>query len=215
LAKKPSKSLVRKKPEASGKADKTADELFDEEFAEIEAELETEEKTVKGQAKAAKPEEAAEASVKPSKAAEGAGAAKARARAGKATDAAAGETAEARAEEETAAEKGEERKTEKEKAEKEKPARKPRREEKHEEHIYVVPLRVPRGLPAYKRAERSIRDLREYLARHTKTPVTDVHIDASINRLVWAGGGKHLPARIRVRAMKFEDGVVEAEALAE
>jgi len=72
-----------------------------------------------------------------------------------------------------------------------------------------------RDEPAYRRAGRSIRDIRKYLARHTKTSPKDIHIDASINQLVWARGGKHVPPRIRVRAMKFEDGVVEAEALME
>ena len=192
MAKKPSKSLVRKKPEASVEAAKTTDELFEQDFAQIEAELEAEETG----AKSAKAPTAEKETAAP----------KAKATPEKASADVAGEPAEKSAPEETAGD---------EKAAEEKPAKKSRRDEKQEEHIFIVPLKVPRGMPSYKRAERSMRDLREFLSKHTKTPMEDVHIDASINNLIWTGGGKRVPARLRIRAVKFDDGVVEAEALAE
>jgi large subunit ribosomal protein L31e len=43
----------------------------------------------------------------------------------------------------------------------------------------------------------------------------DVKIDKSINEHVWARGSQKPPAKIRVRAMKFEDGQVQAELAGE
>ena len=39
----------------------------------------------------------------------------------------------------------------------------------------------------------------------------DVKLDKSINEHVWSRGSEKPPAKIRVRAMKFEDGQVQAE----
>jgi large subunit ribosomal protein L31e len=39
----------------------------------------------------------------------------------------------------------------------------------------------------------------------------DVKLDKSINEAVWARGSQKPPRRIRVRAMKFDDGQVQAE----
>ncbi len=176
--------------------DRSADELFEEDFAEIQAELATEEKAVK--AKPVKEEaEAAETHVKEEVV----------------EDVSPKEIGEV----EDAAEIAPDGEVEEvvDKAAKKKAARLARREEKHEEHIFIVPLKYPPKMASYKRAERSVREVRKYLARHTKTQPEDIHIDSSINQLIWARGGKHVPPRIRVRAMKFEDGVVEAEALTE
>ena len=39
----------------------------------------------------------------------------------------------------------------------------------------------------------------------------DVKLDKSINEKVWAQGSSKPPSKIRVRAMKMEDGQVQAE----
>jgi large subunit ribosomal protein L31e len=39
----------------------------------------------------------------------------------------------------------------------------------------------------------------------------DVKLDKSINEKVWENGSQKPPRKIRVRAMKFEDGQVQAE----
>jgi len=175
--------------------DKTADELFEEDFAEISREMTEDDKsvTVKPGPEIEEVEATSTVEEQPSE------------------DLA--ETAEPAVEaaDEFAAEDAEKAAKKVEK----KAAKKSRRDEQHEEHIFIIPLKFPVKMAAYRRAGRSIRDIRKYLARHTKTSPKDIHIDASINQLVWARGGKHVPPRIRVRAMKFEDGVVEAEALME
>jgi large subunit ribosomal protein L31e len=51
--------------------------------------------------------------------------------------------------------------------------------------------------------------VRDYLARHMKSE--EIKLDQSINEAVWERGSHKPPSRIRVRAMKFEDGQVQAE----
>lgn len=79
----------------------------------------------------------------------------------------------------------------------------------HVERLFTIPLR---GLdPKWRRSEKAVRRVRAYLARHLKADPGAVKIDASINEALFARGLRKPPARLRVRAMKFEDGGVEAE----
>jgi len=172
-------------------SDKDIDELFAEDFKEVEAELKAEEKTAKV---TAEPEVAeVEEPIVPEEPAE---------------EVPAGEVAKPREVAETKADK-----EVVDSAAEKKAAKKARREEKFEEYIYIIPIKFPAGMASYRRAGRAIREIRKYLVRHTKTAPDDIHIDQSINHVVWARGGKSVPPRIRVRAMKFEDGIVEAEVL--
>lgn len=77
------------------------------------------------------------------------------------------------------------------------------------EQIYVVPLRNSRRAPRWKRCNAAVKDIRAYLARHMKSE--NVRLDSSINEMVWGHGSQKPPAQIRIRAMKFEDGQVQAE----
>ena len=77
------------------------------------------------------------------------------------------------------------------------------------EQVYVIPLRDVKRVPCYKSANAAIKDIRRYLEHHMKSD--DVKLDKSINEAVWARGSQKPPRRIRVRAMKFEDGQVQAE----
>lgn len=79
----------------------------------------------------------------------------------------------------------------------------------HVERLFTIPLR---GLdPRWRRGEKAVQRVRAYLARHLKADPGAVKIDGSINELLFARGIRKPPPRIRVRAMKFEDGGVEAE----
>lgn len=77
------------------------------------------------------------------------------------------------------------------------------------EQIYVIPLRDVKKAPRWKRAPRAIKDIRTYLQKHMKSD--DVKLDSSINEKVWDKGSEKPPRKIRIRAMKFEDGQVQAE----
>ncbi len=79
------------------------------------------------------------------------------------------------------------------------------------ERVYTIPLKVVKNVPIYRRSDRAMAEVRKYLARHMKTPVENVKIDQSLNEVVWARGDMKPPTRVRVRAVKFEDGGVEAE----
>ncbi len=81
--------------------------------------------------------------------------------------------------------------------------------EKLTEHIYIIPLRDVKRSPRWKRANTAVKDIRKFLEKHMKSE--DVKIDRTINELIWERGSQKPPSKIRVRAMKFEDGQVQAE----
>lgn len=78
------------------------------------------------------------------------------------------------------------------------------------ERVYTIPIRkATKRVPRPKRGKRAIKAVREHVARHMKADEDDVWIDNPINELVWGQGNEKPPARLRVRAIRFEDGVVE------
>jgi large subunit ribosomal protein L31e len=83
------------------------------------------------------------------------------------------------------------------------------------EQIYTIPLRTVKRAPRWKRSKTAMTDIRAYLARHMKCEAEAVKIDPSINERIWERGSEKPPSRIRVRAMKMEDGVVQADLVEE
>jgi large subunit ribosomal protein L31e len=81
--------------------------------------------------------------------------------------------------------------------------------EKLQEHIYIIPLRDTRRAPRWKRSNAAIKDIKKYLAKHMRSD--EVKLDKSINEKVWERGSTKPPTKIRVRAMKMEDGQIQAE----
>ncbi len=79
------------------------------------------------------------------------------------------------------------------------------------ERVYTIPLGVVKCVPIYRRSNRAMTEVRNYLARHMKTTIDMVKIDPGLNEVIWARGDMKPPSRVRVRAVKFEDGGVEAE----
>lgn len=78
-----------------------------------------------------------------------------------------------------------------------------------EERIITVPLRVAMTAPGTKRAKRAVKAIKEHVMRHMKAKTEDIWIDPKINEAIWARGIRKPPKRIRVRAIKFEDELVE------
>jgi len=74
-----------------------------------------------------------------------------------------------------------------------------------EERIYTIPLRT--SAPRTKKASNTVKIIREYITRHMEPD--RVWIDPGLNESVWIRGIQKPPARVRVRAVKFEDGLVE------
>ena len=79
------------------------------------------------------------------------------------------------------------------------------------EQIYTIPLREVRKVPSWKRAGRAVREVRDFLVKHMKTEAEQVKLDKTINERLWEKGCEKPPLSIRVRAVKFADGEVQAE----
>lgn len=77
------------------------------------------------------------------------------------------------------------------------------------EKVYTIPLRVAKRVPRTHRAERAVSEVRKYVARHLKAEPEKVWLDNPLNEKIWARGMQKPPSRIRVKAIKFDDGVVE------
>ena len=75
------------------------------------------------------------------------------------------------------------------------------------ERIYTIPLRKTKDLVRSRRADLAVRDVKRFLSRHMKAEA--IWIDGSVNQTLWAKGKFSIPSRIRVRATRFSDGVVE------
>jgi len=76
------------------------------------------------------------------------------------------------------------------------------------ERIYTIPLRAVKKAPRWKRSNRAITLIREYLVRHTKFEY--IVLDKTINEKVWERGSQKPPSRIRVKVTEEED-VIKAE----
>ena len=77
------------------------------------------------------------------------------------------------------------------------------------ERIYVIPLRKAKFGPSSKAAPRGIKEVRDFIIKHMKVQPDDVWLDDSVNHKIWERGKFKVPSKVRVRAVKYEDGVVE------
>ena len=78
-----------------------------------------------------------------------------------------------------------------------------------EERIYVIPLRAAtQKAKRKKRTPRAVKTVREFLKRHMKSE--NVKIGEDLNRKLWERGIVKTLPRIRVKAVKQDDGSVEA-----
>ena len=87
------------------------------------------------------------------------------------------------------------------------------------ERVFTVPLTVTRQVPRSKRAPRAIKEIKEYVRRHMAEKVSpggddeslrkDVWIDYRLNERLWGNGIENPPAKVRVKAIRFEDGLIE------
>ncbi|MHB8633410.1 MAG: 50S ribosomal protein L31e [Thermoplasmatota archaeon] len=75
------------------------------------------------------------------------------------------------------------------------------------ERIYTIPLRDTKDLTRGRRADNAVRDVKRFLQRHMKSQA--IWLDQEVNESLWSTGKFRIPSRIRVRATRFSDGVVE------
>lgn len=76
------------------------------------------------------------------------------------------------------------------------------------ERIYVIPLKK-KYFPASKAAPTAVKRVKQYINHHMKVDESDIWIDESLNNAIWSKGKYKMPGKIRVKAVRFEDGVVE------
>ena len=87
------------------------------------------------------------------------------------------------------------------------------------ERVFTIPLSVTRLVPRTKRAPRAIKEIKEYVLRHMgdrspakddeKETKKDVWIDYRLNEVLWERGIENPPSKVRVKAIRFEDGLIE------
>lgn len=89
------------------------------------------------------------------------------------------------------------------------------------ERVFTIPLTVTRQVPKTKRAPRAIKEIKAYVRRHmtdkaaaaeedeAKGARKDVWLDYKLNELIWSRGIENPPNKVRVKAIRFEDGLIE------
>ena len=76
------------------------------------------------------------------------------------------------------------------------------------ERTYTIPLREVKNVQRTIRAAKAVRVVQEFLKKHMKSD--EIKVDASVNEKIWERGIKKIPSKIKVKAVKDDDGVVEA-----
>lgn len=83
------------------------------------------------------------------------------------------------------------------------------------EREYIVPLRVKcMNTSKYRRLPRAIKVLKQFIAKHMKVEERDcnkVLMDKLLNEEMWHRGIRYPPARIKVKAKKYSNGLVRVE----
>lgn len=82
-------------------------------------------------------------------------------------------------------------------------------EEEELERIFTISLRATKKVPTPKRANHAITSIKKYIAKHMKGDLSNVWIDEPVNRKIWERGKREAPSSIRVKAVKFEDDLIE------
>ena len=85
------------------------------------------------------------------------------------------------------------------------------------EREYIVPLRKEwLKVPKYKRANKAVKALKQFIARHMKIYDRDlekIKIDIILNNEIRFRGMKKPPARIKVKAKKYDNDIVRVELI--
>lgn len=83
------------------------------------------------------------------------------------------------------------------------------------EREYIIPLRKEwLKVPEYKRANKAVKAIKQFLARHMKIYDRDlkkIKIDIILNNELRFKGMRKPPAKIKVKAKKFDDNIVRVE----
>jgi large subunit ribosomal protein L31e len=94
------------------------------------------------------------------------------------------------------------------------PATKSPRRAQEIEREYVIPLRASQHQPSRRRrAGHAVETVRRFVVRHMKGKPEDVWIDPHLNEHLWERGIQRIPRSVRVKAIRFEDCLIEVDLL--
>jgi ribosomal protein L31E len=83
------------------------------------------------------------------------------------------------------------------------------------ERTYIIPLRRQwLKVPEYKRVNKAVKAIRQFLVRHMKIYDRDtgkIKVDILLNNELRFRGMRKPPSKIKVRAKKYDDGLVKVE----
>ena len=87
------------------------------------------------------------------------------------------------------------------------------------ERVFTIPLTVTRQVPRTKRAPRAVKEIKDYVRRHmtdkqaeatdSEELKKDIWVDHRLNEQLWKNGIENPPKKVRVKAIRFEDGLIE------
>ena len=86
------------------------------------------------------------------------------------------------------------------------------------ERVFTIPLTITKQVPKTKRAARALKEIKEFVRQHMADKTVrdeeeklkqDVWIDYRLNELIWSRGIENPPSKVRVKAIRFEDGLIE------
>ncbi len=75
------------------------------------------------------------------------------------------------------------------------------------EQIYTIPLRDAKEYQKWKRSNKAIKIIRAYLSKHMKVDEDKIKISGALNETVWEHGIQKPPNKIRVKAVRSDEGV--------
>ncbi|MFH0831641.1 MAG: 50S ribosomal protein L31e [archaeon] len=84
------------------------------------------------------------------------------------------------------------------------------------ERKYIIPLRSSwMHVPRYKRANKAVKTIREFIARHMKVrdDIKKIKLSKFLNEAVWRRSIKKPPAKIEIKAVKYSTGEVMVEVV--
>ena len=73
-----------------------------------------------------------------------------------------------------------------------------------DESVYMINLKKAFEKPRNKRAKRAMKIVREFIAKHTKTPLENVRLSNHLNSVVWTRGIQKPPRRIKVKTVRSD-----------
>ncbi len=85
------------------------------------------------------------------------------------------------------------------------------------ERVFTIPLTVTKQIPRTKRAPRAMKEIKDYVIQHMADRSSEgeegkkreVWIDNKVNERIWSEGIENPPSKVRVKAIRFEDGLIE------